>query len=425
MKKTYCLLACIICFAMVSCQKEEPEPEKETGTLHLDIGVLISVKERASLYKAAPVIDEFNVHIYRADDTEVLTFENVSDMPANIELETGDYYVIAYSDNNLPAEFENPYDYGLTETFTISSNMQQQVEVNCQMANTIVSVVYSDNIINNFSLFTCTVSSGAGSLVYSGNETRWGYFQTLPLDILAELTYSKPDGTEVTKTMSGSIPSPVPNMHYEIYVDASIDEGMASFQVIMDETAVAVEIVNLTSGPVVPPAGAVAYGDLLITEIMANPSALSDTEGEWFEIYNNSDHAISLQNLIIGRDDINIHTITDPIELAPSAYLVLSRTDLSTSVADEYIYGSDITLSNTGAILSIYNEGTEAATGALIFGLDYGEASFPEGTGASIALNPNMLNSSDALLGSSWCTSTSAYSTGDLGTPGAVNDACQ
>ncbi len=418
-------MACIICFAMISCQKEEPDPEKETGTLHLDIGVLISVKERASLYKAAPVLDEFNVHIYRADDTEVVAFENVSDMPAGIELETGDYYVIAYSDNNFPAEFENPYYYGLTETFTISSNMQQQVEVNCPMANTIVSVVYSDNIISNFSLFTCTVSSGGGSLVYSGNETRWGYFQTLPLDILAELTYTKPDGTEVTKTMSGSIPSPVPNMHYEIFVDAAIEEGMASFQVIMDETAIAVEVVNLSDGSVIPPGGAVAYGDLLITEIMANPSALSDTEGEWFEIYNNSDHVISLQNLIIGRDDINIHTITDLIELAPSAYLVLSRTDLSTSVADEYIYGSDITLSNTGAILSIYNEGTEAAPGALIFALDYGEASFPEGTGASITLNPVLLNAADAILGSSWCTSSSAYSTGDLGTPGAVNDACQ
>ena len=225
--------------------------------------------------------------------------------------------------------------------------------------------------------------------------------------------------------MSGSIPSPVPNMHYEIYVDASIDEGMASFQVIMDETAVAVEVVNLSGDPVIPPPGAVAYGEILITEIMANPSALSDTEGEWFEIYNNSDHVINLQNLILGRDDANIHTITDPIELAPSAYLVLSRTDLSTSVSNEYVYGSDITLSNTGAILSIYNEGTEAEPGALIFALDYSEAGFPEGTGASVTLNPVLLNSSDALLGSSWCTSTSAYSTGDLGTPGAMNDACQ
>lgn len=425
MKNIYRLMACIMCFALISCQKEEPEVQKPKGTLHLDIGVLISVSERPTLYKATPLLDEFNVHIYKADDTELVAFDNVTDMPASIELETGDYYVIAYSDNNLPAEFENPYYYGLSETFTISSNTQQEVQVNCQLANTIVSVVYSDNIVNNFSGYSCTVSSAAGSLMFTDNETRWGYFQTMPLEILAELTYIKPDGSQSTKTMSGDIAAPVPNRHYEILVDASIDQGMASFQIFMDETAVAVELVELSDGPVLPPAGAVGYGEILITEIMANPSALSDTEGEWFEIYNNSDHSINLQNLILGRDDANIHTITDPIELAPAAYLVLSRTDLSTEVSNEYVYGSDLTLSNTGAVLSIYNEGSETNPGAVIFALNYGGANFPDGTGASIGLNPNLLNTADALMGSSWCTATSAYSTGDLGTPGLSNDLCQ
>lgn len=425
MKNMYRLMACILLLAMISCQKEDAEQENPKGTLHLDIGVLISVNERPTLYKAAPVLDEFNVHIFRADHTEVFAFENVTDMPANIELETGDYYVTAYSDNNLPADFENPYYYGQTDPFTISSNTQQDVQVNCLLANTIVSVEYSDNIINNFTGYNCTVSSDAGSLVFTEGETRWGYFQTLPLEILAQLTYLKPDGTESTKNMTGSIPAPVPNRHYEIMIDASIEEGMASFQVLMDETAVALETITLSDEPVLPPVGAVAYGEILITEIMANPSALSDTEGEWFEIYNNSDHVINLQNLILERDDANIHTITDAIELAPASYFVFSRTDLSTNLVDEYIYGSDITLANTGATLSIYNEGSETAPGALIFALNYGISGFPSGTGASIGLNPNLLNDTDALLGNSWCIGTSAYSTGDLGTPGLVNDPCQ
>lgn len=425
MKNKYFLMILMLFQALISCQKEEAETAKPKGSLHLDIGVLISVNERPGLFKAAPVLDEFNVHIYRADHSEVFAYENVTDMPANIELETGDYYVIAYSDNNFPADFENPYYFGQTDPFTINSNAQQDVQVNCLLANTIVSVVYSDNIINNFTGYICTVSSDAGSLVYAENESRWGYFQTLPLSIMAQLTYLKPDGSESTKTMTGSIPSPVPNRHYEIMIDASIDEGMASFQVLMDETAVAMETITLSDGPVVPPAGAVAYGEILITEIMANPTALSDTEGEWFEIYNTSDRVINLQNLILGRDDTNIHTITDPIDLAPGSYYVFSRTDLSTEVSNEYVYGSDITLANTGAVLSIYNEGSEASPGALIYALDYGETSFPSGTGASIGLNPNLLNPSDALLGNSWCISTSAYSTGDLGTPGAVNDLCQ
>lgn len=410
---------------LTSCQKEETEPKKETGTLHVNIGVLISVNEKNFHYKAAPVIEEFNVNIYTANGTAVMAFENITDMPDYIELETGDYYAEAYSDNNLPAEFDNPYFYGVSEQFTISSNMQQEVQVNCELGNTVVSVVYSDNIIDNFTAYTTTVSSSLGTLVFTSSETRLGYFQTSPLDILAELSFEKPDGTVSNKVITGSIPGPVENRHYEIVVDAIIEEGMATFQISMDQTAIAVEVVDISDNSGIVTPGAVAYGELLITEIMANPSALSDTEGEWLEIYNNSDHTISLQNLILERDDANIHTIADAVDLPTGAYYVLSRTDLATDAANEYVFGSDITLSNTGAVLSIYNEGSESDPGALIFSLDYGGTDFQEGTGASICLNPNLNNATDAALGTSWCISTSLYGTGDYGTPGTVNDNCQ
>jgi hypothetical protein len=57
--------------------------------------------------------------------------------------------------------------------------------------------------------------------------------------------------------------------------------------------------------------------------------------------------------------------------------------------------------------------------------VDYGEASFPNGSGKSISLNPIFMNAASAVLGTSWCVSTSAYNTGDLGTPGLANDSCQ
>ena len=170
--------------------------------------------------------------------------------------------------------------------------------------------------------------------------------------------------------------------------------------------------------------GAIGFGELLISEIMSNPSALSDTEGEWFEIYNNSDRDINLQNLILGRDDVNRHTITDSIDLSPGSYIVFERTDLATG-AGGYTYGSGILLSNTGAVLAIFNEGTETEPGALIFSVDYGGTDFPNVSGASISLSPDLINAADAVMGTSWCLSVSVYSTGDLGTPGAVNDSCQ
>ncbi|RPI46162.1 MAG: DUF4493 domain-containing protein, partial [Bacteroidetes bacterium] len=318
----------------------------------------------------------------------------------------------------------NPYYFGASDPFTITGNNRTTVVVNCHLANTVVSVAYSANITGSFSDYRTTVSSTAGSLVFGPGETRFGYFQTLPLGILVELTYLKPDGSTGNKTLTGNIPVPLANRHYEIQVDASVDEGMAAFQILLDESIVQVEIVEINDNGYTPP-GAIGYGELLITEIMFDPAALSDTEGEWFEIYNNSGRPIQLQNLVLGRDDANRHTIADPIELEPAGYYVFSRTVSATVVSNSYNYGSAITLSNTGAALYLFNEETGSGPGSVIFSVNYGDTGFPDGSGASIQLDPGSLDPAQAVLGSSWCTSTTAYSTGDLGTPGTANQACQ
>lgn len=424
MKNIYPFALCLLTILLISCQKDELTPKRKTGQLKLNIGLEISVNEVDSKLKSGPRTEDFSVTIYLENGTEAISFDNASDMPDTIELEIGNYYVEAHSENNVPAAFENPYYFGLSDVFTINSNLRSTVQVNCELANSIVTVQYSDNVINSFFDYKTTVYSTPDSLVFLKDEIRKGYFQTSSLDILVELNYTTPGGSDASKLISGQIPETLPNKHYEILIDASIDAGMAFLNINLDSTTLQVEAVRITDSSNPPPTGSIGYGEILITEIMANPSALSDTEGEWFEIYNNSDQPVNLQNLILGRDDANRHIITDSIILPAWDYLVFERTGLATDATKGYVYGSDILLTNTGAVLSIYNEGTEINPGALIFSVNYGETSFPDGTGASISLNPNMISAADAIAGTSWCISTSFYSTGDFGTPGEVNDIC-
>ncbi|MBN1157865.1 MAG: DUF4493 domain-containing protein [Bacteroidales bacterium] len=423
MKTRYALFICLMTGCMMSCQKEDVGPIQETGTLHIDIGLFIRITEVNSTLKSTQQTEDFRVIIYRTDNEEVMSFENASEMPAVIELETGDYYVEAHSDNNLPAAFDNPYYYGRSEVFSITGNEQQSVLVSCALANTMVTIIYSERIRNSFTDYVTIVSSDLGSLVFLKDEIRSGYFQPLPLDIRVELTYLKTNGLPDNKILSGSIPEPIAGRHYEVHVDASIDEGMASFQILLDETEPEVEVIGLTDDTGSQNNGSIRYGELLITEIMYDPASLPDSEGEWFEVYNNSDHSINFRNLILGRNDVDRHVITDAVELLPGAYFVFERTMLATD-AGGYVYGSDISLTNTGSVLAIYNEGTADEPGALIFSVDYGGEFFPSGSGASICLNPDLINADDAIHGSSWCTSASVYSTGDRGTPGMVNDLC-
>ncbi len=88
------------------------------------------------------------------------------------------------------------------------------------------------------------------------------------------------------------------------------------------------------------------------------------------------------------------------------------------------MYGSAISLTNTGGVLAVYNSGTEDEPGPLIFSVDYGADGFPAGSGASLCLDPSVSGASAAALPDNWCTSVTPFGTGDLGTPGKENDEC-
>ena len=56
----------------------------------------------------------------------------------------------------------------------------------------------------------------------------------------------------------------------------------------------------------------IAEGDLIVTEIMFNPSSTAWHRGQWFEIYNTSADTIDLQGLEIGDGAGQSETVTRP-----------------------------------------------------------------------------------------------------------------
>lgn len=70
---------------------------------------------------------------------------------------------------------------------------------------------------------------------------------------------------------------------------------------------------------------ALLVSDLLINEITANPSALSDASGEWFELYNPTDQEINLRDTWIGDDGGDHDKIETDLLILPSEYLTFAR----------------------------------------------------------------------------------------------------
>ena len=165
-------------------------------------------------------------------------------------------------------------------------------------------------------------------------------------------------------------------------------------------------------------------GDLLITEIMADPDALADTDGEWFEIVNNSSAStIPLQDLVIRDADSDLHVMSSTLSLAPGEVAVLARSADATDDPD-YLYES-FTLTNTGDEIIVAMYGSDGTDGAVIDQVAYdGGISFPAPTGATLTLEPTAYDPTDNDDGAWWCPGGSTMSSGDLGTPGAENDSC-
>jgi mono/diheme cytochrome c family protein len=164
-------------------------------------------------------------------------------------------------------------------------------------------------------------------------------------------------------------------------------------------------------------------GDLVITEVMQNPSAVSDSAGEWFEVYNASGMDIDLNDLEIGdEDNWSTTTVVGSTMVLAGQYIVFAEeSDIVTNggVSADYDYSSSFALGNSSDELIL------SVGGLIIDEIWYDNgATFPDPSGASMSLSGDAM---DVLLnddGANWCEGVDAYGDGDLGTPGAENSVC-
>lgn len=65
-------------------------------------------------------------------------------------------------------------------------------------------------------------------------------------------------------------------------------------------------------------------GDLVVTEIMANPATCSDANGEWIEIYVAAEVPVDLDGLTLRDEAQTLGTVAGPLLVQPGAYVVLA-----------------------------------------------------------------------------------------------------
>jgi VCBS repeat-containing protein len=158
--------------------------------------------------------------------------------------------------------------------------------------------------------------------------------------------------------------------------------------------------------------------DVVINEILTNSLAVSDTDGEYIELFNSGAIPVDIDGWTVKDLDANSHIISNggPLEILPSGYLVLCRND---EIAENGGFTCDYVLSS----FTLGEADDEVilldSTGAEVDKVEYDNgATFPDPAGASMELGNPALDNND---GTKWFTATTPFGAGDLGTPGAQN----
>ena len=157
------------------------------------------------------------------------------------------------------------------------------------------------------------------------------------------------------------------------------------------------------------------FADIIINEIMQNPAAVSDANGEWFELYNNGTINVNLIDWQIKDNGSDSHTINKNLIIPANGYIVLCRNnDTATNggVNCSYEYNKS-TLGNSDDEIILINNSLE------IDRVYYDDGSdFPDPIGKSMELKNYSLDNN---IGANWGEAITTYGDGDYGTPGYEN----
>jgi len=158
-----------------------------------------------------------------------------------------------------------------------------------------------------------------------------------------------------------------------------------------------------------------SQASLVINEIMNNPSASSDSVGEWFEV-TNTGADIDLAGFSVQDDDNEKFTIDGTLKVARGESVVFGTDGDRTvngGVDVDVDYGDQMRLHNTFDELVITD-----TFGIQVDAVRYDDGrTFPDPNGASMQLASNRADNAE---GANWCLTTTRWAAGDRGTPGTA-----
>lgn len=267
----------LFCLALLGACADDNPWRFETGeggispTITTTTEVRKSVAVRSEGTLEAPDADQFGLTLQKMDGTYSKTWASVSLFPTDEGFKVGTYTMSAAYGNLEDEGFERPYFYG-EKQFEVLEDRTTDVEITASLANSMVSIAYTDAFRRYFSDWQAKLHSEGGSYIdFPKQETRPAYLKPGHVDVA--LTITKPNG--VTATLQPAEFDAEARHHYRITLDVYEGEvGEAqlviSFDDTLDEENITIDLSDellTTPAPEVTPQGFTAGEEMQLLEL--------------------------------------------------------------------------------------------------------------------------------------------------------------
>ena len=256
------LLLSLACLGFAACSEDNPWRGSEgEGGISLKLQTSVDVRDAVPLLRSgapqleAPDAADFSVSLENIATEELKTWNTLTDFNSQSSFPTGSYTLTAFYGSMEEEGFEKPFFSGSTE-ITVLEARQTDVELTASLANSMVSIEYTDAFKDYFLSYTPTVhSEGHSYIEFASDETRPAFIA--PGEVSLTIDVTNPSGKSVT-LQPASFPAEARH-HYHITFDVNRGpQGDNQLQIVFDDSLVTEDVtIDLTEELFSSPAPAV------------------------------------------------------------------------------------------------------------------------------------------------------------------------
>lgn len=225
-----------LCLSFSSCHDEiSPSGDSRQGSISplVELNTAVNTSSKYAS-KAGPdvTVDDLTLTISSEDGSFTKSWTPLTEYDPETLFAIGNYNVeVSYGDVNSEG-FECPA-YAGSQKVTVRENETTPVSITATLANTMVSIEYTDAFKKYMADYDANIHSAGGQYVYFWKEeTRPAYLA--PGDLTLNISFTKPNGQSAT--VQAAKFKAVARYHYHVKVDMENGAGDGVIIISLDET---------------------------------------------------------------------------------------------------------------------------------------------------------------------------------------------